>query len=169
MKVDKAITLKKGFLRGAQYAAVVIAALNTVPLSEDVGISTQATVAFVIGAIGAVGKAVHNYRKTKDRAPYLGSRSGYALAIAGLSLAASGCITTTAPDGTVTQQVDVDALSTAWARYEEMEIRRAELEAERERAKAERDAAQLEAINREIERLMPEIEQAAEVLGARLR
>ncbi len=160
MKVNKIITLKKGLLRGAQYAAVVIAALNTVPLSEDVGVSTQATVAFAIGAIGAVGKAIHNYRKTKGRAPYLGSRSGYALALAGLSLALVGCITTTAPDGTVTQQVDVDALSSAWARYEEMEARREALEAERDRADAQRRAE----IEAEIRALLPEIERAAERL-----
>lgn len=160
MKVNKVITLKKGLLRGAQYAAVVIAALNTVPLTEDVGVSTQATVAFAIGAIGAVGKAIHNYRKTKGRAPYLGSRSGYALLLAGLAVALSGCITTTAPDGTVTQQVDVDALSTAWERYEAMQSRRAELERERQRADAQRRAE----IEAELRALLPELER----LGQRL-
>lgn len=162
MKVDKVITLKKGLLRGAQYAAVVIAALNTVPLTEDVGVSTQATVAFAIGAIGAVGKAIHNYRKTKGRAPYLGSRSGYALLLAGLAVALSGCITTTAPDGTVTQQVDVDAISTAWERYEAVQARREALE--REQATA--DAARRAEIEAELRRLLPEIQRAwGEVLS----
>lgn len=125
-KVNKFTTLRKALLRGAQYAAVAAAAIQTVPVPDTVGIDQKATVVFVIGIVGAIAKGIHNYRKV-SKAPV--RFSGYLLAFAALSLSLSGCITTTAPDGTVTQQVDTVALSTMWDRYERLQARQDALEA----------------------------------------
>lgn len=130
-KVNKLTTLRKALTRGAQYAAVAAAAIQTVPVPDTVGIDQKATVVFVIGLIGAIAKGIHNYRKiSKQPVRY----SGYALLVVGLLAALSGCVTTTAPDGTVTTSVDSAALSTAWDRYERLQDRRDRLEAERQRA-----------------------------------
>lgn len=160
MKVNKIIMLRKGLLRGAQYAAVVITALNTVPLPADVGVGTQATLAFVIGAIGAVGKAVHNFHKTKNRQP---SFPGYLfILVPALCLGAlAGCITTTDANGTRTVRIDGELLETAWERYESLEARRIALEAEERTA----DAARRAQIAAELRRLGPEIRAAAQDLG----
>lgn len=160
MKVNKIITLRKGLMRGAQYAAVVIAALNTVPLPADVGVGTQATVAFVIGAIGAVGKAIQNFQKTKNRKP---SFPGYLFILApALCLGAlAGCITTTDANGTRTVRIDGELLETAWDRYEALEARRIALEAEERTADAQRRAE----IAAELRRLVPEIRAAAMDVG----
>jgi len=125
-KVNKWITIRKSLFRGAQYAAVTIAALQTVPVPEGIGVERQVTVSFIIGALGAIAKGIQNVNKTKARRETL---SGYLLAFIGLSLGLAGCITSTAPDGTVTQQVDTVALSTAWDRYERLQERRDALEA----------------------------------------
>lgn len=158
-KVNKWITARKALTRGLQYGLVAVAALNTVPVPEGVGVSDQATIAFAIGAIGAVVKAVQNYRKV-SKAPVQFSGYKY-LVVAGLVAALSGCITTTAPDGTQTTQIDPVALETAWATYERYEARRAALEA----AKAEADAAERARLEAELRRLEPEIRALAERLG----
>lgn len=160
-KVDKWRCARKAFFRGLQYAAVTIAALQTVPVPEGIGVERQVTVSFIIGAIGAVAKGIQNYQKTSRRAPFLGSRSGLVLAVAGLASLLAGCITTTAPDGTVTTSVDTVAISTTWDRYERMQDRHDALEAERERAPV---ARRLE-IDAELVGLDRELTELAERLG----
>lgn len=157
-KVNKWITFRKAAVRGVQYAAVTIAALQTVPVPEGIGVERQVTVSFIIGAIGAIAKGIHNYRKVSAKPVRY---SGYALLLAGLSGLMSGCITTTAPDGTVTQQVDTVALSTAWDRYERQQARRDALEAERERAPVVRRVE----IDSELVGLDRELQALAERLG----
>lgn len=154
-KVRLGVTARKALLRGVQYAAVTIAALQTVPVPEGIGVSKQITVSFIIGALGAVAKGIHNYRKISAKPVRY---SGYGLLLAALSMGGllSGCITTTAPDGTVTQQVDTVALSTAWDRYERMQARHDALKAERERAPVGRRVeidAELVGLDRELDAL----------------
>jgi len=164
-KVDKMRTLRKALLRGAQYAAVAAAAIQTVPVPDTVGIDQKATVVFIIGLIGAIGKGVHNYKKTSGRAPFLGSRSGLALLLAGLSVATpGGCVATHGADGGWTVRVDQPALDAAWDRYEAMERRQTDLERERETATGPR----LEAIRKELEVIGPQVRELADVLGVDL-
>lgn len=110
-KVDKWISCRKGITRGLQYAAVTIAALQTVPVPEGIGVSKQITVSFVIGVLGAVAKGIHNYRKISAKPMRY---SGYGLLLAALSLAVCGCVTTTAPDGTIVQTLDTQAMTRAY-------------------------------------------------------
>ncbi len=152
-KVNKWITARKALLRGAQYAAVTIAALQTVPVPEGIGIERQVTVSFVIGVLGAVAKGIQNYRKISAKPVRY---SGYGLLLAGLAGLLAGCVTTTAPDGTVTQSVDSVALSTAWDRYERQQARRDALEAEREQAPVVRRVeidSELAGVDRELQAL----------------
>jgi len=139
-----------------------VAALNTVPVPEGVGVETQATIAFAVAAIGAVGKAIQNYRKIAKQ-PKLYSRSGYVLAVAGLALGLAGCVATTAPDGTRSIIVDQGLLRAAWDHYEALEAERRALETEQAQADAQRRAE----IEAEIRALIPEIRRAAETLGVR--
>jgi len=126
-KVNKWITIRKSLFRGAQCAAVTIAALQTVPVPEGIGVERQVTVSFIIGALGAIAKGIQNYKKTKARRETL---SGYILALVGLSVVLSGCVTTTAPDGTVTTSVDHAALESTWAALERLQAQRDRLETE---------------------------------------
>lgn len=153
-KVDKIRTLRKALLRGAQYAAVAATAIQTVPVPDTVGIDQKATVVFIIGLVGAIAKGIHNYKKTKDRAPFLGSASGLVLLImAGLI---AGCVTTTAPDGSTVVSVDSRTLETAWSIYEATLDRKQTLQAERDAAQAA-DRARLEA---ELRALEPQLQAA---------
>lgn len=93
-KVNKWISIRKGIVRGAQYAAVTIAALQTVPVPEGIGVSKQITVSFVIGVLGAVAKGIQNYRKTAAKPTMY---SGYLLALVGIAGLMAGCVTTTPP------------------------------------------------------------------------
>lgn len=161
-KVNRWITVRKAAIRGVQYAAVTIAALQTVPVPEGIGVERQVTVSFIIGALGAIAKGIHNYRKI-SRQPV--RYSGYALLVVGLLTTLAGCVTTTAPDGTVTQSVDTVALSTAWDRYERLQARRDALEAERARAPV---ATRLE-IDTELHGLDREIDALGERLGVQGR
>ncbi len=164
MKVNKWISIRKGALRGLQYAAVAVAALNTVPVPDGVGVSDQATIAFAVGAIGAVFKAVQNYRKV-SKAPMQFSGYKY-LVVAGLSVAGlAGCITTTAPDGTTTTQVDGVLLETALTRYDRHVARKELLEEQKRIAKEKQDAERLALIQEELDRLEPEIRALGERLG----
>lgn len=153
-KVDKIRTLRKALLRGAQYAAVAAAAIQTVPVPDSVGIDQKASVVFIIGLVGAIAKGIHNYKKTKDRAPFLGSASGLVLLImAGLI---AGCVTTTAPDGSTVVSVDSRTLETAWSIYEATLERKQTLQAERDAAQAA-DRARLDA---ELRALEPQLQAA---------
>lgn len=82
-----------------------------------------------------------------------------ALALPAAMLA--GCITTTAPDGTVTTQLDPVALDTAWAAYERLEARKAELKA----LEAEANARDRARIALELQALEPELRAVARTLG----
>lgn len=159
-KVKIRTTLRKALLRGAQYAAVAAAAIQTVPVPDTVGIDQKASVVFIIGLVGAIAKGIHNYKKTSGRAPFLGTRSGLVLLVAA-GLALGGCITTTSPDGTTTTALDPVALSTAWDTWERLEKRKEDLERERAQADAQRQAE----IVAELRTLEPELRRLAERLG----
>lgn len=159
MKVDKKRMMKKALLRGAQFAAVALTAMNTVPIPEGVGVSRQVTITFGIAVLGAVGKAIHNYIKI-SRKPVV-VPSCYILALAGLAATLTGCVTTTAPDGTVTTSVDHDVLQTALERYDALQARKAALEAEKARADAARQAEIIAALHE----LEPQIRDAARRIG----
>jgi len=161
MKVNKLRTLRKALSRGLQFALVTTAAIESVPLPDDFGVSQKATVITVLSVIGAVLKAVQNYQKTAGKVPTY--PSGYILALAGLAAALTGCVTTTAPDGTTTTTVDSAALETAWNMYERLEARKAALEAERQRADAARQAEIID----ELRTLEPQIVEAARRIGLR--
>ena len=163
-KVNKWITARKALTRGLQYGLVAVAALQTVPVPESVGAMDQATIAFGIAALGAVAKAIQNYRKTLKKPVRYTSPSGLVVLVA-LSLALAGCVTTTAPDGTVTTQLDGAALDTAWATWERYEARKALLEKEKAAAREAQDAQRLAIIEAELEKLEPKINELADRLG----
>lgn len=154
-RVRKRTTAKKAFQTFLMYSVAVGGALTQVEIPEG-DLSDKAAITLGVSALAAVLRAVNNVRKTRKAptrpAPYL-DYSKLTVLIA-LSLALAGCVTTTAPDGTVTQSLD---LSTAWAVYERYEA----LEAERAEA-APSERARLEA---ELRRLEPEMEDAARRLG----
>lgn len=110
-------------------------------------------------AVGMVPVIVNVWKNREMDGNPLKKRSSYPsgymwLAALAIPVAAlSGCVTTTHPDGTITQAVDID---TAWAIYERYQMERARLEAE----KAEADAARRAEINRDLARLAPLAEQA---------
>lgn len=161
-KVDKGRMLRKGLMRGLQYAAVAMAALATVEVPPDIGVTDQASIVFGIAVIGAVGKAIQNYRKTKKRAGDLRSASGLlvcvSLALGGLL---AGCVATQGQDGTWRVEVDRSALDATWDRYEAMERRKTDLEKERKAASLQRKLA----IDTQLREMKPEIQELADVLG----
>lgn len=163
-KVKKRITARKAAQTFMMYAVAVGSALATVEIPEG-ELTDKAALTLGVATIAAVLRAVNNVRKTR-RAPtrvnYVDYNRLTVVALVGLTAALAGCVTTTAPDGTVTRSVDVDVLSTAWSRYEAMQDRRAELERERQRADAQRRAE----IEAELRRLEPEVRRLAEWLGA---
>ena len=131
------------------------------PWTPDMdGYAVTAAAGLLASVFAGAKKAARNIRK---------HRWIPVLAIMGLTLALSGCVTTTAPDGTRTVSVDPGAVAgtvdTAFASWERLESRRALLEAERERARRDRDAERVAIIEREIARLSPELERAAARLG----
>ena len=73
----------------------------------------------------------------------------------------SACMTTTAPDGSVTTQLDPVALETAWAAYERLEARKAELKA----LEAEANARDRARIALELQALEPELRAVSRTLG----
>jgi len=162
----KRITLKKAAQTGATFLGLFLAGMATVEIPADPSALDKALPAIGIAVAGAAWRAYRNMAKNTDKPgnPLGGGGnvpSGYILAVAGLAGLLAGCVTTTAPDGTVTQQLDPVALETAWATWERYEARRAELEA----AKAEADAQERARIEAEIRRLEPEIRRLAERLG----
>lgn len=165
----KRITLKKAATTGATFLGLFVAGMATVEIPTDPSALDKALPAIGIAVVGAAWRAYRNMAKNTDKPgnPLGGGNvpSGYLLAIAGLAGLLAGCITTTAPDGTQTTQLDPVALETAWATWERLEVRRAALDAERERARREQDAQRLAIVQAEIDKLEPEIRRLAERLG----
>lgn len=135
---------KKGILPALGTYVVTTLQSGDVSLGQILT-APQEQIPAVLGAL-AVGAlpAIVNTWKNRDKPgnPFYQAPSYLPVVLALVSLAGllSGCITTTAPDGTVTQQVDV---STAWAIYEAVQAERARIEAERDAADAA-DRARLE-------------------------
>jgi hypothetical protein len=152
-KVNKLITARKALQTAITWAGVAAAAIASVPVPEDIGTSDRALVVTAIGIAGALFRAINNVRKTQKKPMRYGSASGYMLAVAGLAGLMAGCVTTTAPDGTVVQSVDLD---TAWGVYERLQAERTRLEAERAAASAQERAL----IEAEIARVSAEIQSA---------
>jgi hypothetical protein len=161
----KRVTLRKAATTGATFLGLFVAGMATVEIPADPSALDKALPAIGIAVAGAAWRAYRNMRKNPELSgnPLAGPNvpSGYMLVVAGLAAALSGCVTTTAPDGTVTQQLDPVALETAWATWERYEARRVELERQKREADAE-ERARLEA---ELRRLEPEIVRLAERLG----
>lgn len=103
----------------------------------------------------------HKPPRNSGNVPY----SGLTMLLVALSLALAGCITTTAPDGTVTQQVDGVLLETMLTRYDRYVARQELLEIEREKARRANDAAMMAIVQAELDRLEPEIRALGERLG----
>lgn len=86
------------------------------------------------------------------------------LLAAGLVATLAGCITTTAPDGTVTQSVDsqgvLDTIDGAVATWDRLEARRQAIEVQREAARAAKDAEALARLDAELQRLEPALSAA---------
>lgn len=106
----------------------------------------QEQIPAIVGAlaVGAIPAVVNMWKnRDKEGNPFYQPQSYLPVVLAMLALGGmlSGCITTTQPDGTVVQQVDV---STAWAIYEAVQAERARIEAERRDADAA-DRARLDA------------------------
>lgn len=161
----KRITLRKAASTGATFLGLFVAGMATVEIPTDPSALDKALPAIGIAVAGAAWRAYRNMKKNGNLTgnPLGGGNvpSGYLLAIAGLAGLLSGCVTTTAPDGTTTTQLDPVALETAWATYERYEARKAALEA----AKAEADAQERARLEAELLRLEPEIRRLAERLG----
>lgn len=161
----KRVTLRKAASTGVTFLGLFVAGMATVEIPTDPSALDKALPAIGIAVAGAAWRAYRNMAKNTDKPgnPLGGGNvpSGYLLAVAGLAGLLSGCVTTTAPDGTQTTQLDPVALETAWATWERYEARRAELE----RQRAEADAAERARIEAEIRRLEPEIRRMAERLG----
>lgn len=160
----KRITLKKAATTGATFLGLFVAGMATVEIPTDPSALDKALPAIGIAVVGAAWRAYRNMAKNTDKPgnPLGGGNvpSGYVLLVAGLAGLLAGCITTTAPDGTQTTQLDPVALETAWATWERLEARRAAIEA----AKAEADAQERARLEAELRRLEPEIR----ALAARL-
>lgn len=152
-RVRKRITAKKALQTFVMYGAAVGGALTQVEI-PDGELSDKALITLGISTLAAVLRAVNNVRKTRRKPTDSGYGGVYYGALLACVLAMTGCVTTTAPDGTTTTGLD---LSTAWAVYERYEA----LEAERAEA-APSERARLEA---ELRRLEPELEEAARRLG----
>jgi len=166
-KVRKRTVIKKALQSFVTYSVAVGGALSQIDI-PDGDLSDNALITLGVSTLAAVLRAVNNVRKTRKAPPRAVPGVDYrnitvALIVAGLTL--GGCITTTAPDGTVTTSVDTVALSTAWDRYEAMERRQTDLERERETATGPR----LEAIRKELEVIGPQVRDLAEVLGVPVR
>lgn len=162
MRLLKRVTARKAAETFIKYAVVVGGALSTVEVPEG-HLTDKVLLTVGLSAMAAVIRAINNVHKTNKavaKAALLKSASGYLLLVA-LSLALAGCVTTTAPDGTVTTSVDSAALSTAWDRYERLQEHRDRLEQERARA----DLPRRVEIDAELHGLGPEIDALAERLG----
>lgn len=144
---------------------VGVAVSQGATVSEAV-ISAGVSAAMTLIVAGVSGfRAWRKNRKKHKKAERYYSQSGYLLAVAGLAGLLSGCITTTAPDGTVTQQVDGVLLETMLTRYDRYVARQELLQIEREKARRANDAAMMAIVQAELDKLEPEIARLAERLG----
>ena len=153
-RVRKRITAKKALQTFVMYGAAVGGALTQVEIPEG-DLTDKALITLGISTLAAVIRAVNNVRKTR-RKPTDTGYGGVYYGTLGLLLVAAlaGCVTTTAPDGTTTTQVDLTTAWEVWERYEALE---------RERDAA--DAADRARIDAELRRLEPELREAARRLG----
>lgn len=165
----KRITLRKAASTGATFLGLFVAGMATVEIPTDPSALDKALPAIGIAVAGAAWRAYRNMRKNGNLPgnPLGGGNvpSGYLLAVAGLAGLLSGCITTTAPDGTQTTQIDGVLLETALARYDRYVERKELLEREERAARAAQDAQRLALIQAELDKLEPEIARLAERLG----
>lgn len=156
-----------GATLGALVGSLVVNSLRTAgkaPWGPDLDGYAVTIAATALGSLAAAGKkALRNIKKHRWLS---------VVAIAGLAVGLSGCVTTTAPDGTRTTTVDgqavVGAVDTAFATWDRLEARRKFLEEEKARAAAARDRERVAIVERELARLAPELERAAEAVGDRL-
>jgi len=83
-----------------------------------------------------------------------------------------GCVTTTHPDGSVTQSVDTQAVAgivqTGYTYWETLDARHRNLEAAREEARDKKDLARIAVIDKELDRLAPELARAKAELDRRV-
>ncbi len=153
-RVRKRITLKKAAQTFLMYSVAVGGALTQVEIPEG-DLTDKALITLGVSTLAAVLRAVNNVRKTRRKPTDTGYGGVYYGGLLACVVAlAAGCMTTTAPDGTVTQSVD---LTTAWEVYERYEA----LEAERDAA----DAAGRARLDAELRALEPELREAARRLG----
>lgn len=137
--------LRKGILPAL--GTYVVTTLQTGDISlAQILTAPQEQIPAVLGslAVGAIPFVVNVYKQRKVPGnPFYVAPSFLPLVLCALALGGmvSGCITTTHPDGTVVQQVDV---STAWAIYEAIQAERERLDAQREAADAA-DRARIDA------------------------
>ena len=156
-KVRKRIVAKKALQSFVMYSVAVGVALSQIEI-PDGDLSDKALITLGVSTLAAVLRAVNNVRKTRQApsrpAPYVDYRNLTVLLImAGL---VSGCVTTTAPDGSTVVSVDSRTLETAWSIYEATLERKQTLQAERDAAQAA-DRARIE---RELRALEPELQKA---------
>lgn len=165
----KRITLRKAASTGATFLGLFVAGMATVEIPTDPSALDKALPAIGIAVAGAAWRAYRNMRKNPELSgnPLAGPNvpSGYMLLLAGLAATLAGCITTTAPDGTTTTQVDGVLLETALTRYDRYVERKELLEREERAARAAQDAQRLALIQAELDKLEPEIARLAERLG----
>jgi hypothetical protein len=162
MRVCRRTTAKKAAQTFLKYAVVVGGVLSQVELPEG-DITDKALLTIGLSTALSIIRAINNVVKTKAKP----TTSGYVvvLAMAGLAATLAGCITTTAPDGTTTTQVDGVILETALTRYDRYVERKELLEREERAARAAQDAQRLALIQAELDKLDPEIAALAERLG----
>jgi hypothetical protein len=158
-KYLKRITMKKAIKTGTMVLAAFAVGVGASEIPTDPEAIKTGGAGLALAIIMATIRAYNNMKKHDDlegnplkRTSY---PSGYMwLAALAIPVAAmSACVTTTHPDGTITQAVDID---TAWAIYERYQMDRARLESE----KADADAARRAEIERDLARLAPLAERA---------
>ena len=157
-KVCRRTTAKKAAQTFLKYAVVVGGVLSQVEI-PDGDLSDKALITVGLSTALSILRAINNVRKRRKapetaEQPYVDYRNiTTVLLVAGLAGLLAGCVTTTAPDGTVTQSLD---LQTAWEIWERLDRERVKLEREREQA----DAAERARIDAELRRLEPELGEA---------
>jgi len=173
---DPSISREKGIDAGTTATvggAIVTVVQVGVALSQGATLTDAAATGLLsaivtLGAAGAAGIRAWWKNRKKHKPPRNGGNVPYAgltVLLVALSLGLAGCITTTAPDGTTTTQVDGVLLETALTRYDRHVARKELLEEQKQIAKEKQDAERLAIIQAELDRLEPEIRALGERLG----